>query len=195
MVKGPRKYLCRVFLDPNTADDTLELSEDNRRVTNVEQLQLFPHHQDRFSSCSQVLSSTALSGRCYWEVKWRGEVDIAVSYKGIRRNGDSEECRFGDNDQSWSLRVRGDEGYLYHNKREIDLGWEISSDRVGLLLDTEAGTLSFYDVDSDGRLYHLHTFSSSFSEPLFAGLGLERPGSSVLLLNQTDFEQILPEFL
>uniref|UniRef100_A0A8C6SWK7 B30.2/SPRY domain-containing protein n=1 Tax=Neogobius melanostomus TaxID=47308 RepID=A0A8C6SWK7_9GOBI len=187
MVKGPRKYLCEVFLDPNTADDTLELSEDKRSVTNVEELQLFPHHQDRFSSCSQVLSSTALSGRCYWEVKLRGDVDIAVSYKGIRRNGDSEECRFGDNDQSWSLRVRGDEGYLYHNKREMDIRCSIE-DSVGVLLDTEAGALSFYAVDSDGYLCHLHTFSSSFSEPLFAGFGLERPGSSVSLLNQTDFE-------
>uniref|UniRef100_A0A8C6SWU3 Uncharacterized protein n=1 Tax=Neogobius melanostomus TaxID=47308 RepID=A0A8C6SWU3_9GOBI len=122
MVKGPRKYLCEVFLDPNTANNTLELSEDKRSVTNVEELQLFPHHQDRFSSCSQVLSSTALSGRCYWEVKLRGDVDIAVSYKGIRRNGDSEECRFGDNDQSWSLRVREDSVYLCHDKRKMDLG-------------------------------------------------------------------------
>ncbi|XP_055081037.1 ribonuclease inhibitor-like [Periophthalmus magnuspinnatus] len=104
MVPGLKKHFCEVSLDPNTANNTLELSVDKRTVTSVDELQLYLSHQDRFSSCAQVLSSTGLTGRCYWEVEWRGNVDIAVSYKGIRRRGDAEDCRFGDNEQSWSLR-------------------------------------------------------------------------------------------
>ncbi|XP_055020380.1 vespryn-like [Boleophthalmus pectinirostris] len=110
MVPGLKKYFCDVSLDPNTANNTLKLSVDKRTVTSVEELQLYPSHQDRFSSCAQVLSSTALTGRCYWEVETTGDVDIAVSYRGIRRRGEAEDCRFGDNDQSWSLR-RNDRGF------------------------------------------------------------------------------------
>ncbi|XP_072296039.1 NACHT, LRR and PYD domains-containing protein 3-like [Eucyclogobius newberryi] len=186
MVPGPWKYFCHVTLDPNTANDKLELSVDKRTVTNVEQLQLSPSHQDRFSSCPQVLSSTALTGRCYWEVEARGSVDVAVSYRGIRRRGDAEDCRFGDNDQSWSLRRDGGGGWsVYHCKRNTNCGYVTSMyrvHRVGVFLDSEAGALSFYKVLDDNSLYLLHSFFFSFSEPLFVGFGLVGPGSSVSLL-------------
>ncbi|XP_072288599.1 stonustoxin subunit alpha-like [Eucyclogobius newberryi] len=177
---------CHVTLDPNTANDKLELSVDKRTVTNVEQLQLSPSHQDRFSSCPQVLSSTALTGRCYWEVETRGSVDVAVSYRGIRRRGDAEDCRFGDNDQSWSLRRDGGGGWsVYHCKRNTNCGYVTSMyrvHRVGVFLDSEAGALSFYQVRHDNSLFLLHSFICSFSEPLFVGFGLVAPGSSVSLL-------------
>uniref|UniRef100_A0AAV2MLP1 SPRY-associated domain-containing protein n=1 Tax=Knipowitschia caucasica TaxID=637954 RepID=A0AAV2MLP1_KNICA len=108
MVTGPRKYFCDVSLDPNTANNTLQLSEDRRTVTRVKALQLYPSHQDRFSSCPQLLSSTALTGHSYFEVEWSGDVAIALSHRGIGRRGDLDQCRFGDNDQSWSLRIEGD---------------------------------------------------------------------------------------
>ncbi|XP_072296044.1 NACHT, LRR and PYD domains-containing protein 3-like isoform X4 [Eucyclogobius newberryi] len=184
MVPGPRKHFCHVTLDPNTANDKLELSVDKRTVTNVEQLQLSPSHQDRFSSCPQVLSSTALTGRCYWEVETRGSVDVAVSYRGIRRRGDAEDCRFGDNDQSWSLRRDGGGGWsVYHCKRRTycyNMPY-----RVGVFLDSEAGALSFYGVRHDYSLYLLHSFFFSSSEPLFVGFGLVAPGSSVSLVEPT----------
>ncbi|XP_055011992.1 stonustoxin subunit alpha-like [Boleophthalmus pectinirostris] len=57
--------------------------------------------------------------------------------------------------------------------------------RVGVFLDSEAGTLSFYDVSSD-ELFHIWTFSSSFSKPLFPGFGLDKEGSSVTLVKEKD---------
>ncbi|XP_028974031.2 NACHT, LRR and PYD domains-containing protein 12-like isoform X2 [Esox lucius] len=42
------------------------------------------------------------------------------------------------------------------------------SKRVGVYLDWPAGTLSFYSVSSD-KLTHLHTFHSTFTEPLYPG--------------------------
>ncbi|XP_072296022.1 NACHT, LRR and PYD domains-containing protein 3-like isoform X3 [Eucyclogobius newberryi] len=186
MVPGPRKYFCHVTLDPNTANDKLELSVDKRTVTNVEQLQLSPSHQDRFSSCPQVLSSTALTGRCYWEVETRGFVEVAVSYRGIRRRGDAEDCRFGDNDQSWSLRRDAEGGLwsVYHCKRRT-YSCYYRSDRVGVFLDSAAGALSFYMVLDDYSLYLLRSFIFSSSEPLFVGFGLVAPGSSVSLVEPT----------
>uniref|UniRef100_A0AAV2MMV7 Uncharacterized protein n=1 Tax=Knipowitschia caucasica TaxID=637954 RepID=A0AAV2MMV7_KNICA len=55
--------------------------------------------------------------------------------------------------------------------------------RVSVFLDSEAGSLSFYEVLSDGELSHLHTFTSSFSEPVFPGFGLEYEGSSVSVVD------------
>ncbi|KAJ0005340.1 hypothetical protein NQD34_015234 [Periophthalmus magnuspinnatus] len=186
MVPGLRKYSCEFSLDPNTAHKHLLLSEDNRTVTHVKEEQEYPHHDDRFTDYSQVLSCTALRGRCYWEVDWSGEdLSIAVSYRGIRRSGKGGECRFGNNDQSWCLRNYGDrEYYVWHNRSLTLLSLPRLSERgrVGVFLDSEAGALSFYEVSSDGELFHLWTFSSSFSEPLFPGFALDKEGGSVTLV-------------
>uniref|UniRef100_A0AAV2MLD9 B30.2/SPRY domain-containing protein n=1 Tax=Knipowitschia caucasica TaxID=637954 RepID=A0AAV2MLD9_KNICA len=182
MVTGPRKYFCDVSLDPNTANNTLQLSEYRRTVTRVEALQLYPSHQDRFSSCPQLLSSTALTGRSYFEVEWSGDVVIALSHRGIGRRGDLDQCRFGDNDQSWSLRMEGDRRSFYHCKRKTQVDYYYKQ-RVGVFLDSEAGVLYFSEVDYGKSWSPLHSVSVSVSEPLFVGFSLERPGSSVSLLN------------
>uniref|UniRef100_A0A4W5R0B5 Fish virus induced TRIM protein n=1 Tax=Hucho hucho TaxID=62062 RepID=A0A4W5R0B5_9TELE len=75
------QYSCQLTLDPNTAYTLLSLSEGNRKVTYTYQAQPYPDHLDRFTNHCQVLCREDLSGRCYWEVEWSGDVDIAVSYK------------------------------------------------------------------------------------------------------------------
>ncbi|XP_041659302.1 NACHT, LRR and PYD domains-containing protein 12-like [Cheilinus undulatus] len=177
---GLQKYACELEVDTNTVDRRLKLSDNNRTVTRVEEDQPYPDHPDRFD-CEQLLCQTGLSGRCYWEVEWRGEVNVSVSYRGIRRRGDKKECLFGWNDQSWSLSC-SDGGYrVYHNNIRTYISSSSSSGRVGVYLDHPAGSLSFYRVSSD-RLIHLHTFNTTFTEPLYPGFGLRSgQGSSVSL--------------
>ncbi|KAK7877037.1 hypothetical protein WMY93_032255 [Mugilogobius chulae] len=194
MVPGLRKYACDFSLDSNTAHRRLILSDDKLTVTRVKEDQKYPDHEDRFTGWEQVLSCTGLSGCCYWEVDWRGGyVYIAVSYKGIGRKGREEECGFGYNDQSWSLRIREGDYWVCHNKNVTLLSHRVgvssgrvgvSSGRVGVFLDSEAGALSFYEISSDDKLFHLHSFSSSFSEPLFPGFELDE-GSSMTVVKQT----------
>uniref|UniRef100_UPI003AAE4AC8 protein NLRC3-like n=1 Tax=Centroberyx gerrardi TaxID=166262 RepID=UPI003AAE4AC8 len=66
---GVRKYACELTLDPNTANRNLFLSEDNRKVTEVEEEQPYPDHPERFDFWDQLLCRNGLTGRCYWEVK------------------------------------------------------------------------------------------------------------------------------
>ncbi|XP_033182200.1 LOW QUALITY PROTEIN: NLR family CARD domain-containing protein 3-like [Anabas testudineus] len=99
---GLRKYFCQLTIDTNTVNRKLRLSDNNRKVMYVEEDQSYPDHPDRFQLCAQLLCSTGLTGRRYWEVECRGRVEIAVSYRGISRRGGSAECRFGKNNQSWS---------------------------------------------------------------------------------------------
>ncbi|XP_028978426.2 NLR family CARD domain-containing protein 3-like [Esox lucius] len=181
-----KKYYCDLTLDPNTAYRYFSLSEGNRRVEeNMLQERLFPDHPERFESWTQVLCREGLTGRCYWEVERRGMAHIAVTYKGIRRKGNSMACMLGWNDKSWSLYCLTDHYITYHNREQTIIPVpqlihppqpqrDLTSppSRVGVFLDWLAGTLSFYEVHSD-TMTHLYTFHTTFTEPLYPGFKLE----------------------
>ncbi|XP_065326052.1 NLR family CARD domain-containing protein 3-like [Pelmatolapia mariae] len=184
---GLRKYSCQLTIDTNTVHTNLQLSDNNRKVTHVEEVQSYPDHPDRFD-VTQLLCRNGLTGRCYWEVESRGYVSISVSYRRISRKGDSEDCLFGWNDQSWSLYC-SDDGprSVWHNNRDTPISSSSSSsssssvsNRVAVYVDCPAGTLSFYRVSSD-TLIHLHTFNTTFTQTLYPGFWFLFPGSSVSL--------------
>uniref|UniRef100_A0A671VR70 NACHT domain-containing protein n=1 Tax=Sparus aurata TaxID=8175 RepID=A0A671VR70_SPAAU len=113
---GVRKYVCELTVDTNTVNRFLKLSDNNKKVTCVREKQPYPDHPERFD-CRQLLCRNYLTGRCYWEVEWRGSVRISVSYRGFRRRGNSDDCLFGQNNQSWSLNCSDDGRYsVWHNK-------------------------------------------------------------------------------
>ncbi|XP_053195547.1 stonustoxin subunit beta-like [Scomber japonicus] len=182
VLEDPHWRLDELTLDPNTANRELKLSDNNRKVTHVEEVQSYPDHPDRFDCRPQLLCKDSLTGHCYWEVEWRGKVHVSVSYRGISRKGDSDDCRFGGNDQSWSLFC-SDDGYsVWHNNRITSIPSSSVSNRVAVYVDCPAGSLTLYKVSSD-TLIHLHTFNTTFTEPLYAGFGFWSDwfGSSVSL--------------
>ncbi|XP_051730834.1 NACHT, LRR and PYD domains-containing protein 12-like isoform X16 [Ctenopharyngodon idella] len=171
---GLRKWACDLTLDPNTAHTCLILYEENRKVTCVKENQPYPDHPERFDECHQVLCGESLTGRCYWEAEWSGiGAEISVTYKGISRKGRSEDCEFGYNDKSWSLICSDNRFTVLHNKNLTDIpAVRSSSNRAGVYADVSAGTLSFYSVSDTHTLTHLHTFNTTFTEPLYAGFKL-----------------------
>ncbi len=169
---------CFLTLDPNTANKRLILSEENRKVTRVEEKQPYPDHPDRFEDC-QVLCRESVCGRCYWEIEWSGKyVFITVSYKSISRKGGSKECLFGFNDQSWSLFSSRSNYSIIHKNIETDLPVKPISSRIGVYVDHSAGTLSFYSISDTMSL--IHTVQTTFTQPLYPGFGV-CSGSSVKL--------------
>ncbi|XP_042559909.1 stonustoxin subunit beta-like [Clupea harengus] len=169
------RYACELTLDPNTADSLLSLSEGNRKVTRVDKEQPYPDHPERFDRWYQVLCREGQSGRCYWEAEWSwpgNGTDISVAYKSIQRKGGSNESALGYNDKSWSLFCSPLSYSAWHNNERTVIPDPSSRySRVGVYLDWPAGTLSFYSVSSD-TLTHLHTFDSTFTEPLYPGFGV-----------------------
>ncbi|XP_056335714.1 tripartite motif-containing protein 16-like [Danio aesculapii] len=162
-------YYQRLTLDSNTAYKSLRLSEGNRVVTRMKKPQQYPHHPDRFDSFTQVLCGERVCGRCYWEVEWRGDVEISVSYQSISRKGLGNECIFGCNDQSWSLQCSDFSCIFWHNSKPTKLSVVSSSYRIGVYVDHSAGTLSFYSVSDTMSLIHrVHT---TFTQPLYPGFG------------------------
>ena len=161
---------CELTLDPNTAHGYLSLSDDNRKVTLVEMYQAYPDQPQRFDSQYQVLGREGLTGRCYWEVERKGDVDIGVTYRGITRRGEGDDSWLGQNNKSWVLTCF--DGYysaVYNGTETVLPLHPAGSTRVGVYLDRPAGSLSFYRVSPGGggssdTLTHLHTFWSSFTQ-------------------------------
>ncbi|XP_062865092.1 tripartite motif-containing protein 16-like [Trichomycterus rosablanca] len=179
------QYVCRFTLDPNTVNKNLRLSEQNKVVTRSETEQSYPDHPDRFDGYSQVVCRESVSGRCYWEVEWSGNdgVYIAVSYKSISRKGRGYDCGFGWNDQSWSLFCSPSRFSIWHNNKETNIPRMLSSSRIGVYVDYEAGTLSFYSVSDTMKL--LHRVQTTFTQLLYPGLRVHS-GSKVKLSDLTD---------
>ncbi|KAM9545607.1 NLR family CARD domain-containing protein 3-like isoform 9-T10 [Salvelinus alpinus] len=182
MKPGLGKYVCDLTLDPNTVNRLLCLSEENRKVTCRREKQPYPDHPERFQDWGQVLCREGLTGRCYWEVEWSGRgAVIGVTYKGISRRGMGDDCCLGCNDKSWSLICSDNSYSACHNNNHTTIDVPSSSShRVGVYLDWQAGTLSFYRASSD-TLTHLITFTSTFTEPLYPGFGVCFDGDSVSL--------------
>ncbi|PWA24226.1 hypothetical protein CCH79_00016223, partial [Gambusia affinis] len=166
----------KLTIDSNTVSRELKVSEDNRKVTWVEELQSYPDHPNRFDNWNQLLCRTGLTGRCYWEVEWRGEVEISVSYRRIKKRGSWNECRFGLNDQSWSLRCSDVDGYsVWHNNRETPIASPSVTNRerqrrIAVYVNCPAGILYFYSISSNSVIL-LHTFNTTFTKPLVPGFG------------------------
>ncbi|KAM4603551.1 NACHT, LRR and PYD domains-containing protein 12-like isoform 2-T3 [Polymixia lowei] len=168
-----KKYACELTLDPNTANSNLLLSEGNRRVKYVKEKQPYPDHPERFDIEHLVLCREGLTGRCYWEVEWTGFVPIGVTYKSIDRKG--WDVAINRNKKSWSLDMSIWNGYSFRHEHEetfvpapiIDVKAFLARPRrLGVYLDWPAGILSLYSLSSD-TMTLLHTFHTSFTEPLY----------------------------
>ncbi|XP_010773357.1 LOW QUALITY PROTEIN: tripartite motif-containing protein 16-like [Notothenia coriiceps] len=178
------KYLLK--LDPNTASMQIQLSEDNKKATSkpynqhtdrVKEQQSYDPHVDRFMARSQVLCGEGLTNRCYWEVEWSGlGGSVAVAYRDVPRT--EGKSVFGDNDQSWALEFSKTNCNFKHNhiKKKIPL---LQSSRIGVFLDQKAGVLSFHSVSETITL--LHRVQTTFTQPLYAGLGVYYNGASATL--------------
>ncbi|XP_051265200.1 stonustoxin subunit beta-like [Dicentrarchus labrax] len=130
---GLRKYACELTLDTNTADRFLRLSDRNKKVTLVREEQPYPDRPERFDRL-QLLCASGLSGRCYWEVEWRGEVHIAVTYRRVERRGGGSDCWFGGNDRSWSLNCSKSCYSVWHNEKKTDVVLPYSSQSMWTVL-------------------------------------------------------------
>ena len=135
-----------------------------------------PEHPDRFFSFTpQVLSVESLPKRCFFTVKCRGTVLIAVCYKDISRSSD-----FGEDNKSWALWCRDSSYCFKHNSIDTELtvppstvrnerGFAVYEGVVGVYCDHSSGRVSFYSVDNN-TLTLLHTLNTHFTHPLHAGI-------------------------
>ncbi|XP_068094179.1 E3 ubiquitin/ISG15 ligase TRIM25-like isoform X2 [Hyperolius riggenbachi] len=161
-----------ILLDINTAHNDLHISDDMKIVSSSDISQNRPQTPERFLTYCQVMSRQSFSsGRHYWEVdvsksKW---CRVGMCYPSMARRG--LQSVIGCNNKSWCWRRICNHCGVMHDSKEIQLRDNVSSNRVRIYLDYEAGQLSFYGLYDPIR--HLHTFTANFTEPLHAALYVE----------------------
>ncbi|XP_041640881.1 E3 ubiquitin/ISG15 ligase TRIM25-like isoform X1 [Cheilinus undulatus] len=163
----------RLSLDPDTAHPTLVLLEGPQGAHCGEEPQSYPPHPQRFDSVAQVLCREGqFGGASYWEVEWRGGgwVDIGVTYRGIGRKGGGKPCLLGRNENSWRLRCTHAGYAAWHDNRKTTVAAP-PCPRIGVFLERQKGTLSFYSVSDTVVL--LHTFRCPFTQPLYPAFRLD----------------------
>ncbi|KAM4537320.1 E3 ubiquitin-protein ligase TRIM21-like [Odontesthes bonariensis] len=161
------EYAVDVILDPATAAGWLVLSPDGKKVSlGSQQRRLsLPHDHRRFDSCVAVLGKQSFtSGRRYWVVQVgdKTDWDLGVATESINRKG--------------SITVRPDNGYWAICRRKggslracagpsITLNLYEPPQKVGILLDYEEGSVSFYNTEAKT---HIYTYRGcKFTEPLY----------------------------
>ncbi|XP_069807999.1 E3 ubiquitin/ISG15 ligase TRIM25-like [Dendropsophus ebraccatus] len=158
---------AKILLDRDTASNNIRLSPHLKFACCVEENGYRPPAPGRFQS-HQVLSYISFtSGRHYWDVGIgsQGNWKVGVCYPSIERSGD--RSYIGNNDRSWCLcDMSGDQISVMHNGEQIHLPMKIRPNTIRVWLDYEAGRLAFYDLGEEDR--HLYTFSTTFTEPLYA---------------------------
>uniref|UniRef100_A0A8C1MMU7 Uncharacterized protein n=1 Tax=Cyprinus carpio TaxID=7962 RepID=A0A8C1MMU7_CYPCA len=176
------QYFCQLNLDPNTANKTLKLSEENRKASSSDKVQQYPDHPERFDDgFPYILCREGLCGRCYWEVDCCGKNwAVAVCYKGIGRKGKSGDCKLGLNKVSWRLGYYLQNFCFLHDKAQVRIP---AASRIGVYLDHRAGTLCFYNVSDTMTL--LHRVQTTFTEPLYPAF-FAAWGSSVRIIEQRE---------
>ncbi|XP_073468191.1 E3 ubiquitin-protein ligase TRIM39-like [Aquarana catesbeiana] len=157
-----------ILLDVRTAGNNLHISDDRKTVSFSSSHQNRPETPERFQDYQVMSSQRFSSGRHYWEVDvggsgwWR----VGMCYPSIERRGD--QSRIGWNKKSWGLQRWDNQYSVRHDSNKTPLPGDVSSRRVRIDLDYEAGRISFYDLCDPIR--HLHTFTTTFTEPLHAGV-------------------------
>ncbi|KAM9333941.1 E3 ubiquitin-protein ligase Midline-1-like isoform 2-T2 [Symphorus nematophorus] len=150
-------------LDPKSAHKKLKVSHDNLTVERDETTSKKGHSQDRFTSQSSygVVGNVFIdSGRHYWEALIGGSTWYAV---GIAYKSAPKHEWIGKNSASWVLCRCNNSWVVRHNSKELAIEPSPHLRRVGVLLDYDAGYLTFYDAVGS---QHLHTFHVSFVQPV-----------------------------
>ncbi|XP_075175614.1 nuclear factor 7, brain-like isoform X1 [Anomaloglossus baeobatrachus] len=158
-----------ILLDIDTAHNKIIISQDLRSASHTSTSQNRPDGPKRFK-CRQVLSSRSFSsGRHYWEVdvtqasSWM----VGVAGESLERKVNDKISYIGYNEKSWAI-IFSKNLFASHNNIHKLLVSDSPVRVVGVYLDYEAGRLSVYQLCD--AITHLHTFTASFSEPLYAAL-------------------------
>ncbi|XP_059794222.1 E3 ubiquitin-protein ligase TRIM15 [Balaenoptera ricei] len=168
-----------VTLDPQTASQSLVLSEDRKSVKYTRRKQNLPDSRLRFEGLPVVLGSPGFSsGRHRWQVEVQlgdgGGCTVGVVGEEVRRKGkqglSAEEGVWAvilSHQQCWASTSPG-----------TDLPLSEIPRLVGVALDYEAGSLALLDAETQAPIF---TFTASFSGKVYPFFAVWKKGSCLTL--------------
>uniref|UniRef100_A0A673IE97 Tripartite motif-containing protein 65-like n=2 Tax=Sinocyclocheilus rhinocerous TaxID=307959 RepID=A0A673IE97_9TELE len=168
-MEGLNAYRCNLTFDPRTANAHLRLSQSNRRAEHLTSgPRPVPADESRFDHTWQVLCFQSFThGQHYWELEvskpW---AYVGVTYPNIPRKEKGKRCMVGMNELSWSLQLDERQLSAWHAGCKESVAGQLQPNaqplRIGMLLDYEAGTLTYY---AEGQV-RLHAFHCAFTQAL-----------------------------
>ncbi|KAK2901461.1 hypothetical protein Q8A67_009576 [Cirrhinus molitorella] len=163
-------YSIHLSLNSSSACSQLYVNQKSVSRNDVQQQAYrsdYYGHQRYIEKTYQVLCNERLSGRCYFEVKWNGEgCSIAFSYDTFSNT--EHHFTFGCNDRSWICDFSNSNISVRHSNQNINI--PVVSN-IGVFVNQEAGTVSFYNVSDKMTL--LHSIQIKFTEPLYPGFSFQ----------------------
>ncbi|XP_030055732.1 E3 ubiquitin-protein ligase TRIM39-like [Microcaecilia unicolor] len=157
------KYGVNVTLDLKTTHPRLVLSEDQKSVRQEDTRQNLLNNPERFDSFHCVLGCESFtSGKHYWEVEVGDNSGwiLGVCKDSVRRKG---ELTLSPGEGFWTVELSYLLGYLALSSPETRLPLSERPRAMGILLDYQAGKVSFYNADNKS---HLFTFTDTFTGKL-----------------------------
>nr|XP_061792857.1 probable E3 ubiquitin-protein ligase MID2 isoform X1 [Nerophis lumbriciformis] len=150
-------------LDPKTAHKKLRLSNDCLTMEKDESSLKKSHTPERFGGTGSYGAAGNVfidSGCHYWEVLLGASTwyAIGVSYKSAPKNEWS-----GKNSSSWVFSRCNNNFMVRHDGKDMLVEASLQLRRLGVLLDYDNNSLSFYDAMNS---HHIHTFEISFLLPV-----------------------------
>ncbi|XP_075959748.1 putative E3 ubiquitin-protein ligase MID2 [Anarhichas minor] len=150
-------------LDPKTAHKKLRLSNDCLTMEKDESSLKKSHTPERFSGTGSYGAAGNVfidSGGHYWEVLLGASTwyAIGVAYKSAPKNEWS-----GKNSSSWVFSRCNNNFMVRHDGKEMLVEASLQLRRLGVLLDYDNNSLTFYDAMNS---QHIHTFEVSFLLPV-----------------------------
>ncbi|XP_077386262.1 neoverrucotoxin subunit alpha-like [Festucalex cinctus] len=180
-------YATDLTLDEKTVNKHLTLSQENKKVT-FGTVKPYSNNSERFIDFEQVLCKEPLTGRHYWEVEFRGEVDFVVAYASTPRSTSEvgwNKHSFADSKTSWGIYAGNsyllEMSFIYFIPYVSWQAYAPGVQKLGIYLDCPGGTLSFYAVSGETLKYY-RTISQQFDNTLYAGFKLTEQASYACLL-------------
>lgn len=151
--KDIQQHAVDVYLDPDTANPALVVSEDGKQVRLGSKKQNVLSNPQRFDHVPNILAKEGFShGKFYYEVQVKGKTswDLGVASHSINRKGD---IRLSPKNGYWTIWLRKGSELTANNTQALTLTVMTVPEKVGVFVDYEKGRVSFYDVDARACLY------------------------------------------
>ncbi|XP_023557611.1 butyrophilin-like protein 8 isoform X2 [Octodon degus] len=152
-----QKYAVEVTLDPDTAHPQLYIS-DLKSVIFNEAPQDVPYMEKRFLRKCVVASQGFETGKHYWEVDVGDNESwcLGVCQDNVHRN---QYETYSSNNGYWVLELKEGHKYFILDPQRVSIFPRKPLTKVGVFLDCEGRTISFFNVDDKSLIYTLtHQF-------------------------------------
>ncbi|XP_014324512.1 fibronectin type III and SPRY domain-containing protein 2 [Xiphophorus maculatus] len=167
------------YLLEDTAHPCLSMSEDGFTIFYGDEelpITAMAFEDNTFTRCVAILGDLIpVRGRHYWEVEVDDETEFRV---GVAYEDTERDAYLGANGSSWCMRhIRTPSRHKYeflHNGWSPDLRITVHPVRIGVALDYDRGTLSFFNANME---QHLHTFHCHFHNYVHPCFSLDNPGA------------------